>query len=289
MKNNIKNTDLIINSDGSVYHLHLKPEDVAETIILVGDPGRVSMVSECFDEVVLIKSHREFVTHTGWLNNKKLTVISTGIGTDNTEIVMIEIDALFNINLSSYSLKEKPVALDFIRLGTSGAIQNNVPIGSIVLTQFAIGLESIFGFYKWPESLEMNKLAEEFRLHCRIKAPCYAFEASGKLSQKFQDYIVGATLTLPGFYAPQGRQLRYKLGINETLEKYRNFEFNKITLTNLEMETAAIYAFASLLGHQAISFNAILANRITDEFHPSPDEVVKEMIKKVLKKITQND
>lgn len=288
MKNKIKNTDLIINPDGSVYHLHLKPGDVAETIVLVGDPGRVRMVSDCFDEVVLKKNHREFITHTGWLNNKKITAISTGIGTDNIELVMLELDAIFNIDFEKLEEKDDPVVLDFIRMGTSGAIQTNIPTGSIVIAEYAIGVESIFGFYRWPENNEMNEMADAFKNHCGFQTSCYAFKAPGNIILKFQDYPVGTTLTLPGFYAPQGRQLRYKLAFNNALEKYRSFEFGQLDLTNLEMETAAIYAFAGLLGHNAISFNAILANRITDEFHPTPDEFVKKMIRELLKKITQS-
>jgi len=283
-------SELICNSDGSIYHLNLHPEDIADTIITVGDPERVADVSQYFDTVALKKGKREFLTHTGTLNGKRLSVISTGIGTDNIDIVLNELDALVNIDLKTREVRKTRKELSLIRIGTSGAVQPDVPIDSFLLSRAAIGLDGLLHFYKTTKmqnTVLQNALAAYLDWQDKGIAP-YVFDCSGELAQKFEDkaLVYGITVTNAGFYGPQGRQLRLQPLLADFHEKLSSFVFNGSRITNLEMETAGIYGLAKLLGHHAVSMNAILANRATGEFSKSPKKTVDALIRFCLNRLT---
>jgi uridine phosphorylase len=283
----ISRTDLILNSDGSLYHLNLRPEHLADTIITVGDPDRVEKVSKYFDTIEFKIHKREFVTHTGTLGGNRLTVISSGIGTDNVEILMNELDALVNIDLKT--LEEKPVhkSLKIIRLGTSGSLQKHIPVDSFVISERAIGLDSLGDFYRTTPT----PIAMAIKKNLQLKLMPYSNTCGRELKTLFwkeapKDWFEGTTVTCPGFYAPQGRVLRYKPKIEGLLDKMNDFRFDGIQLTNLEMETAGYYLMGKNLGHQILSISAILANRITNQFSKNPDNQIDSLIKYVLEKIT---
>ncbi|WP_417603633.1 nucleoside phosphorylase [Owenweeksia hongkongensis] len=274
----MNSSELILNNDGSVYHLSLKPGDVSETIITVGDPDRVSKVSALFDSVDFRMQKREFVTHTGALSGKRLTVISTGIGTDNIDIVINE---LHSLKVLANDL-DKPYT--FIRLGTSGAVRPDVKVDSILISSAAIGLDGLLHFYDWNESQdEIDELiaqSEKWKLLPRA----YAAMANSELVNRFSPIAdkLGVTLTAPGFYAPQGRSVNTPARISDFVGLLGSSTFTGVPITNLEMETAGIYGLASLLGHEAVSISAILASRATGEFSKKPDEVVEMMINRAL-------
>lgn len=283
-------SELICNPDGSIYHLNLHPEDIADTVITVGDPDRVASVSQYFDTVSLKKGKREFVTHTGTLNGKRLSVISTGIGTDNIDIVLNELDALVNIDLKTREVRETKKSLSLVRIGTSGAVQPDIPIDAFLLSRSAIGLDGLLHFYANTTKMEDSGLRQALSNHFGWKesiAP-YTFSCSGSLAMQLEDdrLISGMTVTNAGFYAPQGRQLRLQPQLRDFHEKLRSFAFHNTRITNLEMETAGIYGLAKLLGHHAVSMNAILANRATGEFSERPQETVDALIRFCLKKLT---
>lgn len=284
----IPNSELVINSDGSIYHLQLHPEEVADTIITVGDPGRVPQVSKYFDSIEIKRAHREFVTHTGWLRQKRLTVISTGIGTDNIDIVMNELDALVNINLQTRKIKDIHKALDIIRIGTSGAVWAEAPVGSMVTSAYAIGLDNLMHFYEHKNHLNEVGLLQQFRHFTNDELPVvpYVFAGDDKLLNTIKLDYQGITLTSPGFYAPQGRQLRAISKFTpELLTRLSDFHYEKLRILNFEMETAGIYGLANLLGHRAISCNVILANRILGAFSKNPAEIVEKLIMRVLEQV----
>ena len=286
MPHTYSETDLILNPDGSVYHLSLRPKDVADKIIVVGDPGRVHRVSRFFDSVDFEMNKREFITHTGKYKGKKVSVISSGMGTDNVEILMHELDALFNIDLAKREPKPRKKKLQIIRIGTSGTIRDDIKVGSHLATEYAFGLDTILQFYDYKhrgtEKILVKKLREELDLHYTP----YCFKGSSALLERFKDCtIVGNTVTCPGFYAPQGRELRIPIRYQGIIDKLQYFHEEDIWLTNLEMETAGYYAFAKLLGHDMISLNAILANRIKVTFSKDPNRVIDGLIKKVLERL----
>ncbi|RLD61172.1 MAG: phosphorylase, partial [Bacteroidetes bacterium] len=261
----IKNSELILHPDGEIYHLKLKPENLANTIILVGDPGRVEVVSSFFDTIEYVGQNREICTHTGTLNNKRLTVMSTGMGTDNIDIVMNELDALVNIDLQERKPKEKHTSLDIIRLGTSGALQPDIPLNSFVMSDYGLGIDGLLNFYKVKDGVIDQKLTDAFIKQMNWPdsfAKPYAIHASEKLTQKMGDgFVHGITATAPGFYGPQGRVLRLGLSypdINENLHKF-NFENNRIV--NFEMETSALYGLGKMLGHETLTVCVAIANR----------------------------
>ena len=278
MNKKIPASELIINPDGSIYHLNLMPEDIAENIFLVGDQERVSRVSCYFDAVEIEKSKREFVTHTGSKNGKRFTVISTGIGTDNIDIVLNELDALVNIDFNTRQVKEKHQKLNIIRMGTSGSVNPKIDAGSFLKTKYTVGFDGIMKFYAAHQDADFkNEFLENFTFK-NIEPLLYFSEGSTKLLSLFNDgFVEGNTGTFPGFYAPQGRELRLKSIDAEFLDKLKN-----CGLDNFEMETAGIYSFAKLLGHEAISLNCIIANRTTGKFLDNYKNVVDEMIQKTI-------
>ncbi len=282
----IPESELILNEDGSIYHLHLKPGDISDTIITVGDQDRVDMVSQYFDRIDVAVQKREFKTHTGWYKDKRITVISTGIGTDNIDIVFNELDALVNIDFDTRSLKPIHTQLKFIRIGTSGAIQETIPVDSFLVSEKAIGLDNLVHFYKDDSFLDIP-FAEAFMEHMQWnqkKSDPYCVSASDVLLQQFsrEDFVYGITTTNVGFYGPQGRKLRLALQDPTMNKKLQLFQYEGNSITNLEMETSGMYAMAKLLGHHAISLNAILANRVTGVFSTKSNETIDNLIKKTL-------
>jgi uridine phosphorylase len=287
----IGDSELILNADGSIYHLNLLPEDIAPTIIVVGDPGRVEEVSQYFDSIEVKKQKREFLTHTGFLNGKRLTVLSTGIGTGNIDIVLNELDALANINFSTREIKSQTVTLSIIRIGTSGSIQPDIPVDSYLLSEFAIGLDGILHFYK-KENVEIKAMTQSLKAHLDWQdhgiIP-YTSKCDKSLQKQFESNRIrlGITVTNAGFYGPQGRELRLSPKMVDFHSKLASFEFEGRPITNLEMETATIYGLAQLLGHRAISLNAILANRPLGTFSKHPKKTINELIQLCLDLLTQ--
>ncbi len=283
-------SELILNADHSIYHLNLLPEDIATTIITVGDPDRVSDVSKHFDTIELKKGKREFITHTGILNRKRLSVISTGIGTDNIDIVFNELDALANIDFNTRKVKNEITRLQFIRIGTSGTIQPEIPVDSFLLSEYAIGFDSLMHFYdsEFIQDLDIaKKFVEHFKWPTRKSLP-YVVKGDKLLAQKLNSNHIrfGCTATNTGFYGPQGRMLRAPIETNDLITKLASFRYGKLKITNLEMETSGIYGLSKLLGHQAVSMNCILANRATSEFSKNPEKAIDDLIKYTLEKLT---
>ncbi len=290
MSEPIHESELIINPDGSIYHLNLKPNQIAETIITVGDPDRVAEVSKHFDRIQHRVQHREFVTHTGYLNNKRLSVISTGIGTDNIDIVFNELDALVNIDFASRKVKHDLTSLDIIRVGTSGSVSEEVEIDTVLISEFAIGMDGLLNFYEYENTIQETVYLEAFtnyiKPYFKEVKPYIASAENGLLNKFDNKYKRGTTITACGFYAPQGRRLRLTQEFPGFIETINSFRHKHFRITNLEMETAAIYGLGKLLGHNCLSVNAILANRINHEFGNNPSLVVNKMIDEVLEIVT---
>lgn len=288
----IPESELIINPDGSVYHLHLRPEQIADTIITVGDPGRVKEVTKHFDSIEHTVQYREFLTQTGMMGLKRLTVISTGIGTDNIDIVFNELDALANIDLRTRMVKQDIKSLDIIRLGTSGAVSPEIELDSLLLSECAIGIEGLMTYYDQHASIQETLLAEAFRNHIHVAipaiAPYAAFADQGLLERFDQMGRRGLTLTAPGFYAPQGRHLRYESKATELMGLIRSFRHLNYVVTNLEMETSGIYGLGKHLGHRCLSINAIVAQRVGNVFSKDAGKVVDRMIREALEIIVSS-
>jgi uridine phosphorylase len=285
-------SELILNPDHSIYHLNLLPEDIAHTVITVGDPERVPRVSRYFDFVELRKQKREFTTHTGQLNGKRISVISTGIGTDNIDIVLNELDALVNLDFQTKTIKARKTSLDVIRIGTSGALQVHIPVDSFLMSEYAIGLDSLLHFYK-SEHIQYQEIQQAFIAHTKwatAKSLPYVVKYDSELAQKLvSDRIqLGFTVTNVGFYGPQGRTLRLENEDNELVDKIAHFNFKGMQISNMEMETSGIYGLCKLLGHRAVSLNCILANRITGEFSKSPNKAIDTLIEYTLEKLTSS-
>lgn len=282
-------SELILNEDGSIYHLNLLPNEIAHTIITVGDPDRVSDVTKHFDSIEVSKQRREFKTETGIYKGKRLTVISTGIGTDNIDIVFNELDALVNIDFKTRTIKEQFTQLNFIRIGTSGAIQKDISIDSFIISEMAIGFDNLLHFYN-PEIFLNQEFSKALIKHTNwstYKSQPYVVESDSTLLQLFsgENFRRGITATNVGFYGPQGRQLRLSLQDEHLNSKLESFRFEGKQITNLEMETSGIYGLAKLLGHKAISLNAILANRANGKFSKNPKETVALLIEQTLNKL----
>lgn len=283
-------SELILNPDGSIYHLHLRPEQLADTVITVGDPDRVALLSRYFDAVEHQVQKREFVTATGRIGQTRLSVVSTGIGTDNIDIVLNELDALVNTDFENRKVKEQQRSLRIIRVGTSGALQAEQPIDALLVSEYAVGLDGLLHFYQESPQSDCRELAQQLETFAPQALPLrpYASKASPALLELFEDLGPrGITLTAPGFYAPQGRNLRGHAQRADFLEQLLHFQWKGRQLTNLEMETAAIYGLAELLGHQAISLNALLANRSTGRFSENPKAIVLQLIERVLDKLSR--
>ncbi len=286
----ISNAELILNADGSIYHLNLRPEDIAPTIITVGNPGRVARVSQYFDEVRVKKEKREFVCHTGRIGQTELSVLSTGIGPDNIDIVINELDALVNIDFETRAPKAEHTALNIIRIGTSGSLRADLPVDGFVASAYGIGLDNMLSFYQYQQNLAEAELEDELRAFLKEKMdlPFYVCAGSKALLETIgQGMHPGITLTAAGFYGPQGRQLRLQPRFNtERMEQLGYFYFGKTPITNFEMETAAIYGLSRMLGHHALSTNVILANRPAGQFSPDPKQSVDKLIEYVLGQLT---
>lgn len=285
-------SELILNPDGSIYHLNLFPEDLADTIITVGDPDRVPDVSRYFDHIELKKGKREFHTHTGTLKGKRLTVISTGIGTDNIDIVLNELDALANIDFETRETKKNRIRFKIVRIGTSGALQPEIPIDSFLLSEYAIGFDGLLYFYK-SKAIQHPEISEKLMLHLgwgQEPVKPYVVKYDPIFAEKIGGNRIrlGITVTNSGFYGPQGRQLSLEPKDDRFLSKLAAFNHKNLRITNLEMETSGIYGLAQLLGHSAISLNCILANRATGEFSKNPNMAVDKLIKFTLERLTSS-
>ncbi|GET21883.1 nucleoside phosphorylase [Prolixibacter denitrificans] len=286
----IKASELIINPDGTIFHLHLKPENLAENIILVGDPGRVKLVSSFFDNIESTSENREFVSATGTFRGKRITALSTGIGTDNIDIVVNELDALVNIDLKTRTVKEEHTALNIVRIGTSGALQGDIPVNSYVASQRAIGFDGLMNFYAGRETFADIDFEKAFKEHTDwnplLTSP-YVVESDSELFKKIvgEDMVPGVTISAPGFYGPQGRELRLPTADPELNDKIESFRFNGMKITNYEMECSAIYGLSHLLGHHALTICAIIANRVTREANENYKPVIKNLVETVLERI----
>jgi uridine phosphorylase len=283
----IAESELIINKRGAIYHLDLRPEELAATIFTVGDPDRVSAVSKHFDSIEHKAQHREFVSHTGYIGKKRVTVISTGIGTDNIDIVLNELDALANIDLATRTVKPQITSLTIIRMGTSGALQKDIPVDSFVASTHGLGIDNLLNFYRHDDNEEDNTLLQSFttqtQLHHRLAQP-YISGASPSLLRHFvEGFHQGITVTCPGFYGPQGRVLRLGLSQPELIDRLTGFSYGPHRITNFEMETAGIYGLSRLLGHHCLSLSAIVANRISRTFSPDGNAAVERLIRETLR------
>jgi uridine phosphorylase len=287
-----KNTELVLNASGAVYHLNLFPGDVADTIFIVGDPGRAKMISGFLDSIELERSNREINTFTGYYKDKRITVLSTGMGTDNIEIVVNELDALFNIDFKTKQPKEEITSLNIIRIGTSGALQKDIPVvKSYVVSEYGIGIDGLLWFYRDGINVMEKDLTEKFITEMNwdddLPKP-YVVKGSEYLINKLsKDWIKGITLTAPGFYAPQGRELRLKVKDDTIIDRASNFGFNGYRVTNFEMETSALYGLSALLGHEAMTVCDIIANRIADTFNPNYKESMENLVKEMLERVLE--
>ncbi|MCH7402823.1 nucleoside phosphorylase [Belliella kenyensis] len=286
MGNRIPESELIINPDGSIYHLNLLPEQLASTVIAVGDPERVSKVSQYFDEITHEVSKREFVTHTGTYKGVPITAMSTGMGTDNIEIFMTELDALVNVDFQTRLPKTDHTTLDIIRIGTSGSMRSDIPAGSMLASTYAVGLDTLMTYYQTEYSDLEIEVSDSVKQVLGVAFTPYCVAGSSLLIDLLgHDLIKGNTATCPGFFGPQGREVRIKPAIPDIIEKLASISIGDFKLTNFEMETAGYYAMGRLLGHEVLSLNAIVANRITHEFAEDPHGIVDQLIKTTLEKL----
>ncbi len=282
----IASSELIINNRGAIYHLDLKPEELATTILTVGDPDRVKAVSKYFDSIELQRQHREFISHTGYIGQKRITVLSTGIGPDNIDIVFNELDALVNIDFETRTIKQDLTALQVMRLGTSGSLQADAPVDGLVASTHGLGIDNLLNFYRHESNEAEQQLIQAFltqtQFHHQFSQP-YIRSASGTLLKHFVNgFHQGITVTCPGFYGPQGRVLRLGLRHPDLVDRLTDFNFGPYRITNFEMETSAIYGLGNLLGHHCLSLNAIVANRVTREFSKDGQAAVDNLISKAL-------
>ena len=287
----IKTSELLINADGSIFHLHLKPEQIADTILLVGDPGRVELIGKLLSNIEFQVQNREFVSTTGKYNNQRITIVSTGIGTDNIDIVVNELDALANIDLVTREIKQVHRSLNFIRIGTSGGLQDYLPLNSFVISKKAIGFDGLLNFYANRDLVSDLPFEEAFRQHTnwrkQLTSP-YVVDCSDKLFSKVHqtNTISGVTISAPGFYGPQGRVLRLPLADALLNEKIESFSFEGQKITNFEMECSAIYGLSKLLDHEALTICLIIANRVKKEANANYHESMETLIKFVLERLT---
>ncbi|HZK08833.1 MAG TPA: nucleoside phosphorylase [Bacteroidales bacterium] len=285
----IAESELIINPSGTVYHLNIHPEDVAENIILVGDPDRVEKISARFDKIVNRSRNREMVCHTGFFNNKFLTVLSTGMGTDNIDIVINELDALVNVDFATRTIKPKHTSLNIVRLGTSGAVQPDIPVDSFAASTHGIGLDGLLKFYDSSHVTDQDlsdAFIEQTGWHKDLPYP-YAVECSPSLFAKLAGGMnSGITATAPGFYGPQGRVIRIPLQHPQLMDKMAALRYKGHRIINFEMETSALYGLSKLLGHQALTVCAIIANRANSTYSKDYHQSINSLIDLVLERIT---
>jgi uridine phosphorylase len=279
-------SELIINQRGAIYHLDLRPEELASTVITVGDPDRVNAVSKYFDNIEYERRHREFVTHTGTIGKKRISVVSTGIGPDNIDIVLNELDALVNIDFETRTILPTLSSLSIIRIGTAGSLQGDIPVDHFVASTHGLGIDNLLNFYRHDQKEEEQHLLQSFltqtQLHNTLSNP-YINSAAGSLLKHFvEGFQHGITVTCPGFYGPQGRVLRLGLSNPEMVDRLTTFRLGQHRIANFEMETAAIYGLGKLLGHPCISLSAIVANRVTKEFSKDGQAAIEKLIHKAL-------
>ncbi len=283
-------SELIINPDNSIYHLNLKPDEIAHDIIIVGDQGRVEAISSFFDTIEIKKQNREFFTHTGMYKGKRITALSTGIGTDNIDIVLNELDALVNIDFETRLPKKQLTTLNIVRLGTSGALQADIPVNSFLASEFALGFDGLLNYYDFQMTSKESEMTAAFiqqsSYHPKFAHP-YIVEASNPLKQKLAfDMRQGITATASGFYGPQGRKLRLNLAIPDLNEKLTAYSYQDHLITNFEMETSALYGLGRLLGHNTLTICVIIANRVAQQFskdyHPAVNTLIKTTLDRLL-------
>ena len=279
-------SELIINDRGAIYHLNLRPEELADTIITVGDPERVATVSKYFDQIEFKLAHREFITHTGRIGNKRISVLSTGIGPDNIDIALNEIDALVNIDLNTRTIHDQKKSVSIIRMGTCGSLQGEVGVDQLVAGTHGLGIDNLLNFYALENNEEEKAILAAFEKHTSIlthKVHPYIATASAALIKHFKEgYSHGITVTCPGFYGPQGRILRLPLKMPNLVDQMTSFSYGQHRIANFEMETSAIYGLCNLLGHQCLSINVIIANRVKKEYSKDMGKAVDHMIQKSL-------
>lgn len=282
----IPESELLLHADGSVYHLRLTPEQLAPLVFTVGDPDRVASVSRHFDQIDFKGQNREFITHTGWKNGQQVTVLSTGMGTDNIEILMTELDALVNIDLQTRQVKEEKTSLQIIRIGTSGSLQAGLPVGTQLASETAIGMDTLMAYY--PALSGSQDFAEAIQQELGLPFRPYQATASPKLLAKLDSaFTRGVTLTCPGFYAPQGREVRLKPRFDQMIERLAGLQVQGRALTNFEMETAGYYAMSELLGHHCISLNALMVNRPLKTVTSEGEKLIDQLIQVALDTYTR--
>ena len=283
--NRIAESELIINNRGAIYHVDLCPDELADTVITVGDPDRVKVISQFFDKIEVERQHREFVSCTGYVGKKRITVISTGIGPDNIDIVLNELDALKNIDFATRTIKEEHSPLTIIRLGTSGSLQGDIPVDSLVAGTHGLGLDNLMHYYRMTNNEEELQLLQHFVTHTQLNGNIqpYISSASAAVLKHFVDgFHHGITVTCPGFYGPQGRVLRLGLSHPTLVDSLTSFRMGNHRISNFEMETSAIYGLCRLLGHSCLSVNVIVANRVRKEFSKDGGAAVENLIKTCL-------
>ena len=280
----IAESELIINPRGAVYHLDLRPDEIAGTVITVGDPDRVKEVSKYFDSIEVRRQHREFISHTGHIGKKRITVLSSGIGPDNIDIVINELDALVNIDFGTRQIKPVLTPLNIIRIGTSGSLQADIPVDHFVASTHGLGIDNLLNFYRHEQNDEENQLLQSFVTHTQLQGamgtPYVSGAAPSLLKHFVNDFHQGITVTCPGFYGPQGRILRLGVRNPALIDRLTDFRFGQHRITNFEMETSAIYGLGKLLGHNCLAINAIVANRVQKEFSKDGKATVENLIKK---------
>jgi uridine phosphorylase len=282
----IAESELIINPRGAIYHLDLRPEEIAGTVITVGDPDRVKEVSKHFDSIEVKRQHREFISHTGLVGNKRLTVLSSGIGPDNIDIVINELDALVNIDFETREIKKELRSLNIIRIGTSGSLQADVPVDSFVASTHGLGVDNLLNFYRHEQNEQEIELIQSFVTHTQVQGqignPYISSGAASLIKHFVKDFHQGITVTCPGFYGPQGRILRLGISSPNFVNRLTDFRFGQHRITNFEMETSAIYGLGKLLGHHCLAVNAIVANRVKKEFSKDGKAAVENLIVRFL-------
>lgn len=288
----IAESELIINPRGAIYHLDLRPEEIAGTVITVGDPDRVKEVSKHFDSIEVKRRHREFISHTGYVGTKRLTVLSSGIGPDNIDIVLNELDALVNIDFETREIKKELKSLNIVRIGTSGSLQPDIPVDSFVASTHGLGVDNLLNFYRHKQNDEEQQLLHSFvthtQIHGQIGNPYISSGAASLIKHFVKDFHQGITVTCPGFYGPQGRILRLGISNPDFVNRLTDFRFGQHRITNFEMETSAIYGLGRLLGHNCLAVNAIVANRVKKEFSKDGLATVEKLIQKFLQLFSEN-